>query len=220
MERRHYTIEALEVRAAAENATPVMEGYASVYDADSHDLGGFIERVSPSAFVRSLDAAKAGQTFIHALWGHDQNQPLGSTRGGKLALETDDHGLRFRLDTTRFNPAQLDAARDGDLQVSFGFSVRHDEWEFPEHGPAIRTLIDVELFEISPVVFPAYPDTQAAVRSMTEARSRFDAEAEIVIPDPANEVEEEDQSEYSEDFRALKLRLLKRWAEHKAGRTG
>jgi len=143
-----------------------LAGHAIVFDRDSHDLGGFIERVAPGALDRSLTAAAAGELNIHALWSHDSAQPLGSTRGGKLVLEQDATGLGFVLDTARFTPAQLDAARDGDLQMSFGFQVRKDSWVTRDDGMAERTLIDLDLLEISPVVSPAYPDTTAAVRSL------------------------------------------------------
>lgn len=210
MEIRHFNIQGLEVRAADDNARPHLEGYASVYDANSYTMdheryGEFIERVSPTAFVRSLNAAVAGDSIIHALWSHDQSQPLGSTRGGKLSLASDERGLGFRLDTTRFTPAQLDAARDGDVQMSFGFAVRHDEWDFPADGPAIRTLVDVDLFEISPVVSPAYPDSSAALRSLTEARSKIEKTEEIVEPAVENEA--------TEQFNNVRIALLKRWAD-------
>lgn len=143
-----------------------MEGYASIFNSDSVDLGGFTERVAPGAFARSLEAASKGETNVFALWSHDTSQPLGSTRGGKLALEEDDKGLRFTLDTSRMTPAQLDSAKDGELRMSFGFSVREQEWKENDDGSVERTLVDVDLFEVSPVISPAYPDTTAAVRSL------------------------------------------------------
>lgn len=143
-----------------------LAGHAIVYNRDSHDLGGFVEIVAPGALTRSLKQASAGELNVHALWSHDSSQPLGSTRGGKLALSSDDEGLAFELDTSRFTPAQLDAARDGDLQMSFGFRVVKDSWVRRDDGVAERTLIDVDLFEVSPVISPAYPDTTAALRSL------------------------------------------------------
>lgn len=177
VERRSFAItriNAHETRAAGASDGDKLAGYAIVYNSDSYDLGGFIERVAPTALTRSLDAAASGDLSIQAFWSHDSSQPLGSTRGGKLALASDDNGLSFQLDTTRFNPMQLDAARDGDLQMSFGFIVRADSWVEREDGVFIRTLVDVDLFEVSPVVSPAYGETTAALRSLAswkEARS-------------------------------------------------
>jgi HK97 family phage prohead protease len=196
IERRAFAVTrpTAEARAADGATGDKLAGYAIVFNADSHDLGGFIERVAPTALTRSLDAATAGTLNIHGLWSHDSSQPLGSTRGGKLALSADDTGLSFELDTTRFTPAQLDAARDGDLQMSFGFIVRQDSWVQRDDGVYERTLIDVDLFEVSPVISPAYPDTTAALRSLdawkVEARAETPAEAvaEVAEEEPKENV--------------------------------
>lgn len=197
MEKRSFAITGLEVRAQDESATPRLTGYASVFDADSHDLGGFIERIAPTAFERSLAAVNDGQLSVHALWSHDQSQPLGSTRGGKLTLSQDDNGLKFDLDVSRMTPSQLDAAKDGDLQMSFGFRVVEDAWTKRADGLAQRTVLDLELLEISPVVFAAYPDSSAAIRSMKEWEA----------------AEEKNAEELPEVFNEVRLRLLRHWAD-------
>ena len=180
VERRAFAINrtvAPETRDITATSAEKLSGYAIVFDADSHDLGGFVERVAPSALKRSLNLAATGDLSIFALWSHDSSQPLGSTRGGKLALAQDDTGLSFELDTARFTPMQLDAARDGDLQMSFGFVVRQDSWIQREDGVYERTLLDVDLFEVSPVISPAYPDTTAALRSLDAWRTQAQSEA-------------------------------------------
>ncbi|RYE65195.1 MAG: hypothetical protein EOO81_13020 [Oxalobacteraceae bacterium] len=96
--------------------------------------------------------------------------PLGSTQSGKLALAEDERGLSIDLDTKRFTPAQLDALADGELRMSFGFAVREQEWKELDDGTIVRTLIDVDLFEVSFVINPAYPDTSAAKRSLDKWR--------------------------------------------------
>lgn len=224
IERRAFAVtrtDTTEARAASTTTSDKLAGYAIVFNADSHDLGGFIERVSPTALTRSLDAAKAGTLNIHGLWSHDSSQPLGSTRGGKLALSADDHGLSFELDTTRFTPAQLDAARDGDLQMSFGFVVRQDSWVQRDDGKYERTLIDVDLFEVSPVISPAYPDTTAALRSLEtwkgEARTA-DAYAEnFEAFSQAVEEAQERLEEHSKENIALNIKrglMLKAIEQH------
>ncbi len=202
IETRSFAIRDLTIDAQAEGQPKRLTGYAAVFNADSEDLGGFIERIAPGAFDRSLAEAARGERSIFALWGHDNRQPLGSTKGGKLTLTRDDRGLKFDLDVTRFTPAQLDAARDGDLKVSFGFSAKVQEWN-DAASPVIRTLIDVDLFEISPVIDPAYPQTEAALRSLSEFRSNVKAE-EIAKPT---------LEESNEEFRQLKIKLMKRWLD-------
>lgn len=170
-ETRNFALTGIEVRAKNDEAEGRATGYAAVFNSDSHDLGGFVERISPGAFRRSLEAAAAGETNIYALWAHRDDSPLGSTGSGKLVLTEDGHGLAFEMDTTRMTPAQLDALRDGDLRMSFGFRVLEQQWREDEAGRVERTLIDVDLFEVSFVISPAYPATEAALRSLENWRN-------------------------------------------------
>lgn len=180
-ETRHFTLTDVEIRSAEGGEAARAKGYAAVFDSDSHDLGGFVERIQKGAFARSLSEADNGTWNIYALWAHDVAEPLASTRGGKLILTEDDHGLAFEMDVTRMTPAQLDALKDGDLQMSFGFSVRDQNWKEDEEGKIDRTLIDVDLHEISFVICPAYPETEAALRSLTEWRAANDQIDQPVI---------------------------------------
>jgi hypothetical protein len=68
----------------------------------------------------------------------------------------------------------------GDLDaMSFGFTVKGDRWEKNE-GRNTRHISDVDLYDVSIVAYPAYPDTTAAMRSMPKdekgdnRRLRFD----------------------------------------------
>lgn len=165
-ETRNFTLSNIEVRAKSADTEGRAKGYAAVFDSASHDLGGFVEYIRKGAFSRSLNDAAAGQHNIYALWAHRDDSPLASTGSGKLALTEDEHGLAFEMDTTRMTPAQLDALRDGDLRMSFGFSVRSQNWRENDAGEVERDLIDVDLFEVSFVISPAYPATEAALRSL------------------------------------------------------
>lgn len=154
-----------EVRAEeGEDAEPVLRGYAARFNSDSLDLGGFIEQIAPGTFADSLDSGEQ----IHAFWSHDPAMPLGSTRGGKLKLWEDEDGLAFELKGKRLTEPQLDAVRDGDMKMSFGFVTRKDAWDRTAKPPK-RTLMDVELHEVSLVAMPAYPETSAALRSLEAA---------------------------------------------------
>lgn len=202
IERRHYAITDVEIRAEADDQPKRLEGYAAVFDSDSHPIRDFIEIVKPGAFARSLAEAGSSGRRIHALWSHREDQPLGSTGGGKLELREDANGLWFSLDTSRFTPAQLDAAADGDLRMSFGFSIREQRWVEDEHG-VTRELVDVELHEVSPVISPAYPDTSAALRSLTEFRSASASASEETTTVEA-------KLESRRKFQRMKLDLLSR----------
>lgn len=197
--------------AKAEDTTSgQIGGYAAVYNSDSEDLGGFVEQVAPGAFARSLEDAARGDANIFGFWGHDPNEPIASTRSKTLTLESDATGLGFTMDPARLNPMQLAALEAGDMRMSFGFRVREDHWEERADGLIQRTLTDVELFEVSPVTFPAYPDTSAAKRgfdAFMEARS-----ATSVTTEETEETVEETVETVEPKFnaRAMQAALMER----------
>ncbi len=163
LERR--TVVTPDLRIISE-ATPRIAGHAALFDSISEDLGGFRERIRPGAFGASLAADD-----VRALFNHDPNVILGRNRAGTLRLTEDERGLGIEID-----PPDTQAARDlmvsiarGDVsQMSFGFSVAPGGqiWEKDAQGGVLRTLTAVRLFDVSPVVFPAYPDTAVAVRAL------------------------------------------------------
>lgn len=154
----------LEVRAR-EGESDAITGYAAVFNALSEDLGGFRERIAPGAFARSI-----AQNDVRALWDHDPKYVLGRNKAGTLALEEDETGLRVEIDPpdTVWAGDLVRMMQRGDVdQMSFGFYVRDDAWA-EEDGVAVRTLRDVDLFDVSIVTFPAYPQTSAEARAMAE----------------------------------------------------
>jgi HK97 family phage prohead protease len=164
LERRSFTIR--EIRASEGDEPTVITGYAAVFNELSENLGGFYERIEQGAFAGTLESAD-----VRALWNHDPNYPLGRTRAGTLELSEDETGLAFKIrpPDTSYAKDLLVSMRRGDVdQMSFGFRTIRDRWE-QIGGQVIRTLLEVELFDVSPVTFPAYPQTSAAVRSKLEA---------------------------------------------------
>lgn len=140
-----------------------LRGYAAVFDSLSVDMG-FRERIRRGAFSRSL---KEGAD-VRALWQHDVNYVLGRTKSGTLSLVEDVHGLRSVIDPpdTQWARDVMTTIKRGDVdQMSFAFTVKTDEWNM-EDGVLVRTVIDADLFDVSPVTYPAYPDTSIGVRSV------------------------------------------------------
>jgi hypothetical protein len=162
MEKRFITAQECRVQASASQPARV-EGYAAVFNVLSDDLGGFREIVFPGAFTQSLS-----EDDIRAVLNHNTDLVLGRNRAGTLRLMEDEFGLKFSLDLpeTQAGRDLLISMQRGDIsQMSFGFEARKDEWKQDSNGLVTRNLIDVKLWEISPVVFPAYPQTSANVRS-------------------------------------------------------
>lgn len=167
LERRIYPAAELRVDGA-EGQRSMIRGHAAVYDQLSEDLGGFRERIAAGAFTRTLKDAD-----VRALINHDANLILGRNRAGTLRLAEDDVGLAVEID-----PPDTQYARDlmhsidrRDITgMSFGFYTVDDRWAKVD-GEWVRTLLDVELFDVSPVAFPAYPQTGVAVRGLEAARA-------------------------------------------------
>lgn len=160
IERREAT---LELRVAkSETDSPKIEGYSAVFGQLSSDLGGFREQIAPGAFAESIKSHD-----IRALFNHDPNAVLGRNKAGTLVLSEDDNGLFMRV-----NPPDTQWARDvvalierGDVTgQSFSFVVEEDSWDKQDAGWT-RTLKKVRLYDVGPVTFPAYPQTDASVRS-------------------------------------------------------
>jgi HK97 family phage prohead protease len=171
------TFKSQELRANAESRR--VEGYAALFGSESDVLGWFVEEIAPGAFDDVLS------DDVRALYNHDENLILARTASGTLELSIDERGLRYAFDapnTTAGNDL-LESIKRGDIsQSSFGFRVRDDKWEnmeMDQNGKKMtktkRTIMKVErLFDVSPVTFPAYPDTDVARRSM-DARKKEEA---------------------------------------------
>ncbi len=160
----------------------VIEGHAAVFDSWSETLGGifpFKEIVRKGAFNESI-----GKDDIRALFNHDPNYVLGRNRAGTLELVEDEVGLRVRItppDTTWAKDLQASIRRGDITQMSIGFIVEEDKWS-TENGMDTREIHKVQLFDVSPVTFPAYTATDVGVRAMEEyngykAEQRNKAEA-------------------------------------------
>lgn len=165
MERR-YPRKA-EIRVDIDGTAPKITGYASVFNQWA-DIGGlFKERVKKGAFAKTIKEAD-----IRALWNHNENYVLGRNKSGSLKLREDDTGLAVEIDPI---PAQwaddlLKSMRRGDVnQMSFGFMVNKQDIDYERDE---RTLIDVSLFDVSVVTYPAYPTTTAQVRSMFQNKEQ------------------------------------------------
>ena len=147
-----------EFRVDADGA---IEGYAAVFDVWSEPLGWFKEKIRKGAFTETLKTAD-----VRALFNHDPNFVIGRNKAETLELAEDGHGLHFRArppDTQWANDLTASMKRGDINQGSFGFYAIRDEWD---NKNDTRELIEVELFDVSVVTFPAYPQTNISARSL------------------------------------------------------
>lgn len=164
----------LEFRAT-EGKEMTVGGYAAMFNRATvieTFLGSFEEEIAPGAFKKSIEGGD-----IRALWSHDTSVVIGRTKNQTLQLWEDDKGLGFelKLANTQAGRDAYELIRGGYVSgVSFGFRVRSDQWTEGQKGEMDkRKLLDVELFEVSPVAYPAYDSTSVSARSSEEALKEF-----------------------------------------------
>lgn len=183
MKRERRYLPAAELRVQQTDAgEKVIAGYAVVYNSLSEDMG-FREMVAPGAFVDDL----ASDPDVRCFFNHDDNQILGRTASGTLTLTDDERGLFFRCvlpNTTVANDLAVSIERGDVSQCSFGFVCDDAEWsETPDY--MLRTIRKARLFDVSPVVFPAYEATSVGLRSLFP-------DGGIEIPERRDDMDEQD----------------------------
>lgn len=138
-----------------------MSGHASVFGAVAR-IGNGWETIDKRAFDNPL---KSGSD-VRLLLNHNPDNLLGRTKSGTLELRTDGRGLAVSADlpdTTLGRDVRTLVER-GDLTgMSFGFKVAKDSWSVAPDGRQLRTIEDLELFDVSLATFPAYRDSDDVV---------------------------------------------------------
>lgn len=160
-ETRTFDITKLSTRDATEEQPSKITGYAAVFNSKTTIGGWFDEVIEPGAFARSL--SENGD--IRALFNHNWDNVLGRTKSGTLRLEEDEKGLKFEIElpNTSVGRDLAESMSRGDInQCSFGFWITEENWDYNVE-PALRTIKEVELYEISVVSIPAYDDTEVSL---------------------------------------------------------
>lgn len=185
----------VEVRGAAADGMKV-GGYAAKFGTRSQNLGGFTETIERAFFNKS---AADGWPGVMARYNHDDDWLLGTTAGGTLRLAIDDTGLDYETDLPSFRADVYELVQRGDVsRSSFMFYTFEDDWTLDDNGFPMRTLLSGQLVDVAPVNTPAYQDTSAGLRSLSESRgvdvsevARLAAAGELarIIPAPATVVD-------------------------------
>jgi HK97 family phage prohead protease len=160
----------MEVRTNTAGGAPVarrdassgqarISGYATVTNSETIIAGLFREVVAPGAFR----AALTRRDDVRCLLNHNADLILGRTKSGTLSLVEDAHGLKYTVTppATAWADGIVVSIARGDISgSSFAFRVERESW--PAIGRAampLRVIEQVELFDVSPVCFPAYAAT-------------------------------------------------------------
>lgn len=191
--QREYRItQAKELRISNEDGKKTLQGYAAVFNSLSDDLGGWRETIVPGAFSRSLKS----NPDVLALSEHDTKKGiLGRTKSNTLSLLEDNIGLRFvcELPNTTLGNDIAESVSRGDLDgCSFGFIAQDTCWDKTDNG-VVRSLLDVDLLDVTVTASPAYPATSVQMRSkmfpdgvveVPDLEARTEPEEAQTQPDP------------------------------------
>lgn len=149
-----------EFKVREEGSQKFIEGYFIVFNQPTELWRGFYEEISPDA-VHTLED-------VRALYNHNHDLVLGSTVNGTLRLAKDDYGVKGVIEVNENDTDALNAyerIKRGDIQgCSFGFELISEEYTQLDNGETKATVKDINLFEVSPCVFPAYPQTAISAR--------------------------------------------------------
>lgn len=188
--RRFGTLTGVEVRTNADGTVRV-GGHAAVFDTATQ-IGppgiGFEERIAPGAFKKTIsDGAD-----VRLLFNHNPDLVLARTKSGTLTLSEDKVGLAVAADlapTTVGRDLAILLQRGDVSQMSFGFQVVKDIWETQRGSDGsdheVRTILEARLFDVSAVTYPAYDETDLAIREATLARELRDQRAPKPPDEPA-----------------------------------
>ncbi|EDP67313.1 prohead protease [Carnobacterium sp. AT7] len=176
---RDFDITGLTTRDVDEGKVNVISGYAAVFNSKTLIGEWFEETINPGAFSKTI---ASGGGDIRALFNHDWGNVLGRTKSGTLRLEEDERGLKFEVELPNTSVARdlVESMKRGDInQCSFGFIPTEETWDYAVE-PALRTINEVNLYEVSVVSLPAYDDTEVSLVRSKELDSNVEQRMSII----------------------------------------
>lgn len=189
--REYRTFNCHEFRLLEDDGQPPkIRGHAAVFNQASEDLGYYKELreiILPGAFAKAV-----GRDDVRALWNHNSDWVLGRSHAKPtptLRMQEDSIGLLTETDPpdTAWARDHLVTIRRGDVsQMSFAFTSVGEHFKKVE-GVLHRYIEEVKLYDISPVTYPAYPQTSVGVRAAGELEASLEEimrRGELALSDP------------------------------------
>jgi HK97 family phage prohead protease len=165
-----------EFRAMPESRTIV--GTATVFNS-AYDMGWYDEEMSQDVFTNS------DMSDVVALFNHDANMVLARTKSGTLKLKVTGNAMEYEFEApnTTLGNDLLEMVKRGDVyQSSFAFSVEAEDWQEREGMKPKRVIRGIKkVYDVSPVTYPANPDTMVAKRSYEKIAGKIDEDLQSVI---------------------------------------
>ncbi|MEZ5951177.1 MAG: HK97 family phage prohead protease [Planctomycetaceae bacterium] len=167
-QKQDYELRAIKSEIRADETGKTIHGLIP-FNTLSQNLGGFRERILPSAFHMTLDSGSEVWSYFQ----HDSDKVLARRSTGTLGLTQTEDGLQVEISpsNTTWSRDTLEVIAHGDSDgFSFGFWVLEDRW-LKEDDEIVRELVSVDLGEVSVVYNPAYlQDAQISVRALDKVR--------------------------------------------------
>lgn len=161
--RKAYMSTQFKTREEQETGEMILSGYFIKFDQETELWPGYFEMIKREGVEKAIKNAD-----VRALFNHDSNLVLGRTGNETVTLGVDEVGLYGDIIINRKDPQAVGAyarVQRGDvIGCSFGFMPIKFETEERADGSYLDTILELELFEVSPCTFPAYPQTEIAAR--------------------------------------------------------
>lgn len=150
-------------------------GYAALFGVRSQNLGWFVEIIEPGAFDGVIE-----KSDVRALLNHDPSILFARSNMGegtlRLSLDKTGLGYEFEAPNTSHGNDLIELINRKDItQSSFAFTIRNARWEKRKENDEwidIRYVTEMEqLYDVSPVTYPAYNDTTVAKRSLEQFKN-------------------------------------------------
>jgi HK97 family phage prohead protease len=175
--RKAYISTQFQTREEQESGDLILSGYFIKFDEETELWPGYFEVIKREGVEKAIQDAD-----IRALFNHDHSLVLGRTGNDTVRLDVDDVGLFGDIIINKNDPQAVGAyarVQRGDvIGCSFGFMPIKTNTEERDDGSYLDTILELEIFEVSPCTFPAYPQTEIAARQKDfESQQRANREA-------------------------------------------
>lgn len=156
----------------SKNNTLKIKGYASVFGkVDNHN-----DIVAPGAFASTINK-NTNEPGIKLLWQHEPSKPIGIVK----LLKEDNYGLYIEAiincETQQGREAATLIEQGTINSLSIGFTV--NDFHLNEEGQ--RVLVDIELWEVSLVTFPANKHAKLLPSLVTPASTTITEEEKLLL---------------------------------------
>lgn len=173
------TAPAIQFRAEGDDdSRPIMFGHFSRFnewtEINSYFEGQFLERIAPGAYRKTF---KERRNEIRVLLQHGRDPEIGDKPIAEIVeLREEEEGAYHESRLLDGLPELIvSGLRAGLYGQSFRMEIMREDWvEEPKLSDANptglpeRTIKEIRLHEFGPVTFPAYKNTTAGVRSLTD----------------------------------------------------